>query len=162
MRLLPPRRGGKRRMNCKKEWGSSFTDSSDDKAFGDLRIGQVLCHQPQHLYRCLVAGIVVEDFNNVLTHGLDEEWMAMGDAHDLPRNLFVSLLFFSRCFRTSKQQSGTVTQQALSSITQVLDDVSGGLLPVHQSHRCACIDIGKIVVLAGNGLEKLLTRFVGL
>jgi len=32
-----------------------------------------------------------------------------------------------------KQQSGTVTQQAFRSIAQVLNDISGGLLPGHQS-----------------------------
>src|SRR6266852_6457521 len=61
-----------------------------------------------------------------------------------------------------KQQSGTVTQQAFRSLTQLKDDVSSGLLPGHQSHRFACIDIGEIVVLAGDRLCKLLTRFVGL
>ncbi len=44
----------------------------------------------------------------------------------------------------------------------MLDDVCGRLLSGHQSHRFACIDIGEIVVLAANGLCKLLTRFVGL
>jgi hypothetical protein len=39
-----------------------------------------------------------------------------------------------------KQQSGTVTQQAFCSITQVSDDVSGGLLPSHQPYGFACKD----------------------
>ena len=74
----------------------------------------------------------------------------------------LSLLFFTRCVLTFKQPGGTVTQQAFRSIAQVLNDISGGLLPGHQSYRFACIDIGELVVLAGDRLCKLLTRFVGL
>src|SRR6266478_1599754 len=44
----------------------------------------------------------------------------------------------------------------------MLDNISGGLLSRHQSHRFACINIGELVVLASDRLGKLLTRFVGL
>jgi hypothetical protein len=46
-----------------------------------------------------------------------------------------------------KQQNRTVARHASRSITQVTDDLSGGLLLDHQSHSFACIDIGEIVVL---------------
>ena len=61
-----------------------------------------------------------------------------------------------------KQHSGTATQQAFRSIPQVLDDVSSRLLLCYQPHRFAGIDISEIIVLAGDRLCKLLTRFVGL
>jgi hypothetical protein len=79
-----------------------------------------------------------------------------------PPFILFSLAFFICCSMALKQQSGTVTQQALRSLTQLKDDVSGGLLLSYQAHRFACIDIGEIVVLAGDRLCKLLTRFVGL
>src|SRR5207237_2726242 len=67
-----------------------------------------------------------------------------------------------RRLMASKQQSATVTQQVFRSFTQVLDDLSGGLLPRHQPYRFACINMGEIVVLAGDGFDKLLTRFASL
>jgi hypothetical protein len=54
-----------------------------------------------------------------------------------------------------KQQRETVTQQAFRSLTKVLDNISGGLLLSHQSHRFTCIDIGEIIVLAGSGVLAL-------
>src|SRR5205085_3800962 len=72
------------------------------------------------------------------------------------------ILSLTRRLMASKQPSGTVTQQAFRSLTQVLDDLSGGLLPRHQPYPFACINMGEIVVLAGDGLCKLLARFIGL
>ena len=79
------------------------------------------------------------------------------------RHVFTpSSLFLAWGFVALKQQSGTLVQQALSAITQMLDDISGRLLPGDESYCLACIDIGEVVILAGNGLRELLVRFPGL
>jgi hypothetical protein len=53
---------------------------------------------------------------------------------------------------TFKQQRGTFAKKAFRSVTQMLDDVSGGLLLGHQSYCFTCIHTGELVVLAGDGL----------
>lgn len=61
-----------------------------------------------------------------------------------------------------QQEGAAVAQEALCAVTELLDNLCGGLLVRHQSYRLACIDIGKIVILTGDGLCELLTRFTGL
>src|SRR5713226_2402223 len=65
-----------------------------------------------------------------------------------------SCSFLTRCSGRFEQTGETAAQQTFCSLTQVPDDLSGGLLPGHQPHSFTGIDEGKAVVLGGNRLCK--------